>query len=177
MGIDNSRVLEGNAERRINAQVDFEDDVIDLFVIKGAIEALAEHCGFAMRRDKLGATIIRLVIAYSDGVIAEKTEKVKRLCVLDKDISATGVMIYKNIASRRIRIRSVGLSLEGLSHLSYEPDLFDIENETDNRNLQEAVDRIQVKFGEGKITKGLVLAASSMRGKRLLTAGALVYAH
>jgi len=177
-GIDNSRVSQGNAERRINAQVDFEEDVIDLSMIKGAIEALAEHCGFTMRRDKLGATIVRLVIVYSDGVIVEKIEKVKRLCVLDKDISANGVLIYKNIVSRRIRIRSVGLSLEGLTHLSYEPDLFDLESETENRRIQEAVDKIQNKYGEGKITKGLVLAASSLHGgKGLLTAGALQYAH
>jgi len=181
LGIDNSGVTRGNAERRINARADFEEDVLDLSVIRGAIEALAEHCGFAMRRDRFGTTVIRLSAAYSDGVNVEKTEKVRRPRVLDRDISAVGESLYRNIASRRIRIRSVGLSLEGLTRLGYEPDLFDIEAETANKNLQEAVDRIQNKFGEGKITRGLVLAASvppSIRGgRRLLDAGAVKHAN
>jgi len=153
-GIDNSPVEEGNTERRINAQADFEDYVLDNNVIKAAIEAIAEHCGFTMRRDKLGATVIRVITVYSDGVKAEKTEKLKRLCVLDRDISALGLKTYRNIAYRRMRIRAVGLSLEGLTHLSYEPDLFEPETEMGNRKLQEAVDKIQTRYGEGKIIKG-----------------------
>jgi hypothetical protein len=75
--------------------------------------------------------------------------------------------------------------LEGLTPLGYEPDLFEPETETANRKIQEAVDKIQLRFGEGKITRGLVLAASGgeprlsasaagslMGGKRLITAGA-----
>jgi DNA polymerase-4 len=125
-----------------------------------------------MRRDKLGATNISLVVVYSDSMRAEGREKLKRPCVLNKDIAAVAEKIFNNVAVRRIRVRSIGLSLEGLTPLGYEPDLF--EPETANRKLQEAVDKIQNRFGVGKISRGLVLAASKIQGgKRLLTAGAL----
>jgi DNA polymerase-4 len=125
--------------------------------IRAAIEGLAEHCGFQMRRDKLGATVIKIIVVYSDGVKKDRTEKLKKIYVLDRDISNEGINIYRKMAFRRIRIRSVGISLEGLTHLSYEPDLFEQETDTANRKLQEAVDKIQDRFGEGKITKATLI--------------------
>jgi len=176
-GIDGSRIEERNGDRRIIQQADFEQDVIDDMAIRGAIEALAEHGGLEMRRDKLGANCITLAVVYADGMKAEGKEKMKRPVILDMDISAVAEKIYRKTAVRRFRVRSIGLCLEELTPLGFEPDLFEPETETANRKLQEAVDKIQNRYGEGKITKGVVLAASSMQGgKQFLTAGT-GYAH
>ena len=158
-GIDDSRVTEGNRERRITRRADFSEDVLDETVIRGAIETLAEHGGLEMRRDKLGAAAISLVAVYADGVRAGGQEKMKRLCVLDRDIAAAGERIFRKAAVRRLRVRTIGLSLEGLMPLGYEPDLFEPEPETKSRKLQEAVDRIQNRYGAGSVMRGLVLAA------------------
>ena len=171
-GIDGSQVEEKSGERHITQQADFEEDVIEETTIRGAIEALTEHSGLVMRRAKLGTTQIGLIVVYADGVRAEGQEKLKRCCVLDREIAETAERIYRKTAFRRLRIRSIGLSLEGLIPLGYEPDLFEPETDTKSRKLQEAVDKIQNRYGTGKITKGLVLAASSMSGgKRLLSPG------
>jgi DNA polymerase-4 len=171
-GIDGSRVEEGNGERRITQQADFDEDVIDETAIRGAIEALAGHGGLTMRRDKLGATTISMVIVYADGMRAEGREKMKRPCVLDREITDTAQRIFFKAAVRRIRLRSIGLRLEGLSPLGYEPDLFEVETETKNINLHAAVDKIQNRYGSGKITRGIVFAASILQGsKGLITAG------
>ena len=173
-GIDGSRIEEKSGEKRITGQVDFDEDVIDDTAIRGAIAALAEHGGLAMRKDKLGATVVSLVVVYSDGMKAEGREKLKRACVLDVDIAAIAEKIYYKTAVRRIRVRSIGLCLEGFVPLGYEPDLFEPENEIKNKRLQEAVDKIQNRFGVGKISRGLVLETSKIQGgKRLLSAGAL----
>ena len=172
LGIDNSPVLDRNGKQRIIQQADFCEDVIDSSAVQGAILSLAEHGGLEMRRNKLGATIINLTVNYADGMSAEGTEKGKRSFVLDKDIGNAAYRIFKKIAVRRIRIRSLSLSLESFVPLGYEVDLFEPENEEKERHLQEAVDVIQNKYGTGKITRGIVLAASSKNnGKRLLTAG------
>jgi DNA polymerase-4 len=176
-GIDGSRVEEQNRDRRITQQVDFNEDVIEETTIRGAIQALSENGGLTMRRDKLGATNINLVVVYADGMRAEGREKMKRPCVLDSDIAAVAEKIYRKSAARRIRVQSIGLCLEGFVPLGYEPDLFEPETEIKNMKLQEAVDKIQNRYGAGKITRGLVLAASKIPGgKRLLTAGT-AYAH
>ncbi len=172
LGIDGGIVEEKGTERRITQQADFDMDVIDETAMRGAIETLAEHGGLIMRRDKLGASMITLIVVYSDGVRAEGREKGKRLYVLDKEIASAAERIFFKTAVRRIRIRSIGLSLEGLLPLSFEPDLFEVEHEAKDRNFQEAVDKIRIRFGENILMKGLVLGASAMQGgKRLLTAG------
>jgi DNA polymerase-4 len=164
-GVDNSRVEERNGKRRITQQADFNEDIVDLITIRGTIQALAEHGGLQMRRDKLGATIIRLVVVYSDDINAEGQEKQKRRCVLDFEIAGSAERVFHKTAVRRIRIRSIGLSLEGLIPLGFEPDLFEPETEIKDRSLQEAVDKIQNRYGVGKITKGLVLEAKKMRNE------------
>jgi DNA polymerase-4 len=175
LGIDGSRVEERNEERRVTKQADFSEDVIDDTAIRGAIEALAEHSGLEMRRDKLGASVVSLTVVYADGIKAEGKEKGKRLFVIDRDIAAAGERIYRKAAVRRIRVRSVGLALEGLLPLGYEADLFEPETETKGRKLQEAVDAIQNRYGVGAVYRGLVLAASEFGGgtKFLTAAGQL----
>ena len=175
-GIDDSLVTEANSERRITRQADFIEDVVDEVCIRGALEVLTEHAGLEMRRDKLGASLIGLKILYSDGVRADGQEKQKRLCVLDRDIAAAGERIFRKSAPRRLRVRSIGMSLEGLCPLGYEADLFEPEPEFKNRKLQETVDGIQNRYGTGTVTKGLVLASSLMNGERRFVPGRAIHA-
>jgi len=80
--------------------------------------------------------------------------------------------VFKKTAVRRIRVRSIGLSLEGLVPLGFQPDLFEPETERKDRKLQEAVDLIQDRYGVGKVTRGLTIAAPPKNdGKRLLSSG------
>ena len=173
LGIDNSPVHETSRKQRITRQADFSEDTIDGIAVQGTIFSLAEHGGLEMRRNKQGASVIQLTVIYADGMRAEGTEKRQRLFVLDSEIGATAYKIFQRTALRRIRIRSLGLSLEGLKPLGYEPDLFEPETEAKNRWLQEAIDRIQNRYGAGKITRGLVLAASNTQGaaKQLISVG------
>ena len=172
LGIDTSPVIDRSGIQNITQQADFSEDVINETAIMGAIEALAEHGGLKMRNEKLGAKTLRLAVIYSDSMEAQGFEKPKRPLVIDSEIRKTAAAVYEKIVIRRIRIRSITLNLEDLIPLGYQPDLFEPENETKNRRLQEAADKMQNRFGIGKITKGLVLAASSINGgKRLITAG------
>ena len=161
LGIDASPVE--NRVRCITQQADFEEDVVEETAIRGTIEALAENGGLRMRNEKLGMGTIRIVVAYSDGVNAYGLEKAKQLLVMDSEIRAAAYSVYRKTMNRRIRIRSICLSLEDLAHLGYQPDLFEMEPGEKSRKLQEAVDSIQNRYGAGKITKGLVLAAGKMR--------------
>ena len=159
LGIDSSPVESRNGARRITRQADFEEDVIDEDAIMGAIEALAGHGGLEMRNEKLGMCNLKLVVVYSDGIRAEGFEKTKRLLVMHREIVSAAFAVYQRTVNRRIRIRSVGLSFEDLVPLGYQPDLFEPETETKNRKLQEAVDKIQNRYGAGKIARGLAFAA------------------
>jgi len=160
LGIDNSPVAAAE-NRVIKSRADFSEDVIDETVIHGAIASIAEHAGLEMRKDKLGAAAVKMTVIYADGVSAEGKEKSKTIIVLDRDITAAAKKVYRRTALRRIRVRSVALSLEGLIPLFFEPELFEPETETKIRKLQEAVDMIQKRYGAGKVMRGIVLAAGN----------------
>jgi len=172
LGIDNTPVTDRNGKHNITQRADFNEDVIDNTAIMGAIEFLVEHGGLKMRNEKLGTRTLRLVVLYSDGVEVQGIEKTKRLLVTDREIMTTTTALYQKTVSRRIRIRSIGLGFEDLTPLGYQPDLFVPETETANQRLQETVDKIRNRYGEGKITRGLVFAASKTQGaKQLISAG------
>jgi DNA polymerase-4 len=168
LGIDNSPVA-GMGQKRIEKKADFSEDVIDEEIILGALASLVEYGGLEMRRDRLGASTVSLATIYNDGVEVCGKEKRKRLFVLDKDILAAANRIFQKSANRRIRVSSICLSLEDMAPLGYEPDLFEMLNETKEIRLQEAIDLIQGRYGAGAVMRGIVLAASAMRtGKQLL---------
>jgi DNA polymerase-4 len=157
LGIDTALVEGRSGKKSIVQQADFNEDVIEETAIRVALESLAEHGGLQMRNEKLGMMSVQLVVVYSDGIKAMGFEKAKRPLVTDKEIMTAACRVYQKTAKRRIRIRSIGLCLEDFVPLGYQPDLFEPETDTAGWKLQEAVDKIQNKYGEGKITRGLVL--------------------
>ena len=167
LGIDNSSVEDRSGRKSITQQADFNEDILEENAIRAAIEILVERGGLEMRNEKFGMRKISFVVVYADGMRVEGREKSKRLLVTDSEIMTIAYAVYKKTVNRRIRIRSIGLSFEDLIPLGYQPDLF--EPETKNLKLQEAVDNIQNRYGAGKVTRGLALAASPKNdGKRLL---------
>jgi DNA polymerase-4 len=170
LGIDNTPVSD-HRSRNIERRLDFAEDVIDEEIIRGALASLAEHSGLEMRKDKLGAFSLRLAAVYGDGVLTSGSEKSRRLLVLDGDIIAAAECLYQKTITRRIRVRSIYLSLEDLSPLGYEPDLFEPEDDIKKQRLQEALDRIQGRYGAGTVMRGIALAASLMHGGRQVLPG------
>jgi DNA polymerase-4 len=163
-GIDNAPVRAGTENRVIEKRADFSEDIIDQAIILGALASLTEDGGLEMRKHKLGARTLALAAMYSDGVAAKGIEKGKQPFVLDSEILAAAERLYKKTVNRRIRIRSICLSLEDLAPFAFESDLFELESGTKKRRLQETVDLIQGRYGVGALMRGVVLAASAYHG-------------
>jgi len=166
-GIDNTPVSAGNGNRSIERRADFPEDVLDETVIFGALASLAEHGGLGMRNEKLGTMAIRITAFYNDGYEAHGSEKTKQPLVTDCEIMTAVHSVYRKTVKRRIRLRAIGLALEDLIHLGYQPDLFEPENNTKKRRLQEAVDKIHNRYGTETLTKGTVLEAKKIRNEEL----------
>jgi DNA polymerase-4 len=159
-GMDDSRVLataDGEGPLPVERRLDFEEDVIDFEVIRGALAYLAENAGVAMRRDKLGAGKLSLGAIYADGITAQGEERERRLLILDREIGDAAERVYRRIVKRRIR--GLTLILGDLRPLEWEPDLFMPEEDDRQRRLQAAVDKVRNKYGVNAVTKGAVLVA------------------
>jgi DNA polymerase-4 len=161
LGIDGRPVEAGDSgERTIRQRLDFGEDVIDGERIAGALVYLAEHTGFEMRSGKLGASYLGLRVLYSDGVLVLGEKTAKRLFMMDTEIRACAEELYKRIVVRRIRIRSMTLTLGGFKPLGWEPDLFIPEPEIRDRKIQAAADKIRGRYGIDSLMRAAVLAAA-----------------
>jgi DNA polymerase-4 len=164
LGRDDSPVIAGDlAERSVEGRLDFAEDVADFELIRGGLFHLAEQTGLEMRRTKVGAGRIRVAVLYADGIRAHGEQRGKRLLVTDQEIAERAAQAYVKTVSRRLRIRSVGLTLGDLRPLGWEPDLFAPEESDRERRLQEAVDRMRNRYGLRAITTGTALAASARK--------------
>ncbi|MFP3043371.1 DNA polymerase [Treponema primitia] len=160
-GIDDSPVEAASlGERRIEKHLDFAEDTIDFDTIRGGLMLLAETGGIEMRGQKWGTAIVMLHAVYADGVRVEGQEKQRRLCVTDRDIAAAAERVYIKVVVRRLRIRSIMLTLGDLRPLGWTPDLFEIAEDTKQRKLQETADKVRNKFGFNILTTAAVYAAS-----------------
>ncbi|AEF82390.1 DNA polymerase Y family protein [Leadbettera azotonutricia] len=160
-GIDDSPVETVSlGEKRIEKHLDFAEDTLDFDVIRGGLMLLAETGGIEMRGQKWGTAAVLLHIVYADGVRAEGQEKQRRLCITDRDIAAAAERVYLKAVVRRLRIRSITLTLGDLRPLGWSPDLFEIAEDTKQRKLQEAADKVRNKYGPGMLTTAAVYAAS-----------------
>jgi DNA polymerase-4 len=162
-GMDDSRVLhtaDGEGAGPIERRLDFEEDVIDFEVIRGALAYLAENAGVAMRKEKLGARKLSLAVLYADGITAQGERHEKRPVILDREIREAAEQAYRRIAARRIRVRGLSLALGDLRPLGWEPDLFVPEGDERQRRIQESADTLRGRYGINAVTRGLVLAAS-----------------
>jgi DNA polymerase-4 len=170
-GIDDSPVQAGNlGERLIEKHLDFAEDTIDFTVIRGGLMYLAENAGIEMRGQKWGTAAVVLTAVYADGIRVEGREKQRRPCITDRDIAAAAERVYLRTFVRRLRIRSITLTLGDLRPLGWSPDLFEIEEDTKQRKLQEAADKVRNKYGLNMLTTAAVLEASR-RGPSLALPG------
>jgi DNA polymerase-4 len=160
-GIDATPVLCANTNRKIEHTLNFEEDVIDMEIIRGALIYLSENAGMEMRSGRLGTCCISLNVTYSDGAVCSCSENFKHLILLDREIWKSAFLLYTKAVQRRVRIRSVTLSLESLLPLSFEPELFIPDTECRERQVQNAADNVRVKYGIDSLVMGSVLAASS----------------
>lgn len=158
-GIDGRPVeARDSGERIIRQRLDFGEDVIEGERIAGALVYLTEHTGFEMRSGKMGASYVGLRVMYADGVSVFGEKSSKRLFVMDTEIRGCAEELYKRVVVRRIRIRSMVLTLGGFKPLGWEPDLFIPEPEIRDRKLQAAADKIRGRYGIDSLMRASVLA-------------------
>ena len=171
-GIDTRPVdAAGAGSGALRQRLDFAEDVIDRDVIGAALASLTESAALEMRLAKMGAGRIELAAVYADGARVTGRETGKTLFILDRDIEAAANRVYDRIATRRLRVRSLGLGLCALGPLFRAADLFVPDEEEKHRSLQAAADKVRVKYGAEKLLKASALAASRIAPK-LLTGGA-----
>ena len=159
-GIDPSPVRSVN-QQSLRATVDhtFDDDTNERSVLEGALYALTEQIAVGLRRRRLAASRVRLVLDHSDGVRHIRQKILSSATANDLILFKVARSVFDQAWTRRVRIRHLRLICDRLAFPPAQIPLFDVEREAMEKghNLINTVDRIRERFGHDAVRVGRTL--------------------
>lgn len=150
-GIDDRPVVPVREAKSIGHEETFDEDLVDLTVIRRELLALATKVGERLRRHDLQGHTITIKIKFYD------FSTVSRSLTLAEATSDTMEIFHRSLDLLRkteagckpVRLAGISVGNLGTSGGSYQQDLFGKTRQREkSRSLYEAVDRINRKFGK-----------------------------
>ena len=161
-GVDPSPVLPvGQKQPVVNTGHAFGNDTNDTAVVEGALYRLIERSGANLRRRRLAARRIGIILDYSDGGRIVRQAVVRPASANDFRLFAAARQALSRAWVRRVRIRNLRVLCDRLTYPPAQRELFaEYEEKHQRRNkLITALDTIRCRFGEHAINMGRTLAA------------------
>ncbi|MGV3762741.1 DNA polymerase IV [Parapedobacter sp.] len=153
-GFDDAPVVPFRAQKSMSKETTFQQDTIDLDILRRILVGMVDTLAFELRRDRKLTGCIALKIRYSN--FDTHTQQLRIAYTnSDRTLTAKVMELFKKLYSRRMLIRLVGVKCSHLIHGAYQVDLF---NDTlEEVNLMQAMDRIRMRYGVQYIQKGICL--------------------
>lgn len=153
-GIDNNPVIPFHQQKSMSKENTYQQDTIDMDVLKRTLAAMVDELAFELRREKKLTGCITLKIRYSN---FDTHTRQMRIPYTNSDRTITGKVmeLFKKLYSRRMLIRLIGVKFSNLIYGAYQVDLF--KDTLEDINLMEAMDRIRLRYGLQYISKGICL--------------------
>ena len=164
-GIDTEPIYDCTQGRpTIKRELRFQGAVSEREVLRGALMALVEEAGMALRQQRLAARSLRLGLQYADGILHWAKKRFSAPLSLDRTIFGEAETCLVTAMDRRVRICMIGLELSGLERDYGEGDLFIPETDGPHKGLQRAIDLSRYRFGMGVLVRGTTLLAQKYAG-------------
>jgi DNA polymerase-4 len=155
-GQDDRRVTPGGAAKSVSSETTFDDDIGDLDALKSVLWRLSEKVSARLKRKGLtGGTV----------VLKLKTDKFKQLTrsrrldrptqLADAVYRAALPLLEKEADGTKFRLIGAGVqNIEALGDAAPETGDLLAASRDRPRKVEEAMDRVRGKFGDGAIKKG-----------------------
>jgi DNA polymerase-4 len=163
-GIDASPVDPEAPERKtVTGDIILEPDTADPFMLRIWLSTLVAKVAFNLRKQGFGTRSASVAITYTDGASGGATMKSRHLCVRDDEVLSLAYPALEKATTRRVRIRSISLTLSDLAAASSELDLFEPED-TRRIRLQAVIDKVHTRFGSAALVSAnsLLIAGASL---------------
>lgn len=165
-GIDDRPVVPTREAKSIGHEETFSEDLVDLTIIKRELLDLATKVGERLRRHERQGQTITIKIKFYDFSSISRSLTLAEPTSDTREIFRRGWELLGKTAAGRKPVRLVGISVSNLSVPGgrYQQDLFGTSRQREkSRNLNEAVDRINQKFGGGTINPAAVVGGKDRK--------------
>ena len=144
-GQDNTPVCPYQERKSISKERTFEQDTIDVTVIKHYLARMVESLGFDLRSQHKMTGCVTVKIRYSNFDTHDMQQRIP-YTAFDHILRDVVNGIFDRLYNRRMMIRLVGVRLSEL--VSGAPQLMLFDDQMELTNLYAAMDKIKRRFGE-----------------------------
>ncbi len=152
-GIDERPIVTEYEAKSISQEVTFAHDLRDDQELNRTLIDLAAQVGKRLRRANLVGTTIRIKLRWPDFTTLTRQVSRDRPTNLDEDIADAALALFHKVRAHGMAVRLIGVGVSGFKSQPQQLGLWE-GDEAKRRRLQEAMDRLQEKFGKDAIHKG-----------------------
>jgi len=151
-GRDPRHVLPHEPDKSIGAETTFAADLDDPTAIHAHLLSLADRVGVRLRAgDQVGRTI-QLKVRFADFTTVSRSRTLPEATDVTQQIYRTARTLFDDLALERVRVRLVGVRVEGLAPRSAATQQLALGEPTvGQREAEQAMDRLRRRFGPGVI--------------------------
>lgn len=153
-GIDHTPVIPYHEQKSMSHESTFEQDSIDVALMRDIIAKMTEKLGFQLRKQGKLTACISVKIRYSN-FDTHTLQKNIPYTALDHQLTNTALELFNRLYQRRMLIRLIGVRLSHLVNGTQQLNLF--EDTPEMISLCQAMDNIRIRYGPKAIRRAVCL--------------------
>jgi len=153
-GIDNRPVETEHESKSISKETTFNRDSNNRDELLQTLRRLADGVGRQLRKEGLAGTTVKLKLRWPDFTTITRQATLPHPVSTDDEIYAAAADIFATAWPHRQHVRLIGVGVSGLDTAQRQLSLWDAQSEQQEQQLQETLDDLRDRFGEGTITRG-----------------------
>jgi len=142
-GIDNTPVEPYTEAKSISSETTFEQDTIDMEMLRTKLVRMTEKLCYELRRDERLASVITVKLRYSDFNTYTMQKQIPYTS-LDHKVRPVVEALFEKLYQRRLLIRLIGVKVSGLIQGTQQLDLF--EDTSEMVRLYQSLDYLRHRF-------------------------------
>ena len=158
-GIDPSPVIPYNERKSISTERTFDDETIDMTLLRELLIAMTENLAYQLRRGQKLTSCVSVKIRYADFDTQSRQLKIPYTSA-DHLLIPRILELFNALYNRRLRVRLIGVKFSHLAGGNYQINLFD-DNESAIQ-LYQAIDRMRLRFGDRSVIRASSLGAKTI---------------
>lgn len=151
-GIDNSPVEPYSERKSISTERTFEQDTIDVKMLRGLLIGMTEKLAFQLRSEQKLTACVTVKIRYSDFNTYTMQARIP-YTAMDHILIEKVKELFDKLYQKRMLIRLVGIRFSHLVHGGHQYNLFDQTPE--QVQLYLAMDKIRKRFGDDAVARAV----------------------
>ena len=151
-GRDPRSVSPHEPDKSVGNEETFEHDIDDPEVIHAHLLALSDQVAGRLRKAGYVGRTVCLKVRFADFTTITRSRTLSRSTDVGKDVYDTVRSLYDALGLQRVRIRLVGVRMEGISDAEGTPQQLLLgEEEHGRREAEVAVDALRARFGSDAV--------------------------